>query len=66
MSKKRKKYPPEFKAKAALAAIKNKETISELAKRYGVYPNMISGFLTQRLGPVANANQCDTMRCNRT
>jgi transposase len=36
MSKKRKQYPPEFKAKVALAAIKNEETISELAQRYGV------------------------------
>jgi transposase-like protein len=42
MSKKRKQYPPEFKAKVALAAIKNEETISELAQRYGVHPNMIT------------------------
>ncbi len=42
MSKKRKQYPPEFKAKVALAAIKNEETISELAKRYVVHPNMIT------------------------
>ena len=31
MSNKRKKYSPEFKAKVALAALKNEETISELA-----------------------------------
>lgn len=42
MSKKRKQYPPEFKAKVALAAIKNEETISELAQRYGIHPNMIT------------------------
>ena len=42
MSKKRKQYPPEFKAKVALAAIKNEETISELAQRFGVHPNMIT------------------------
>ncbi len=42
MGKKRKQYPPEFKAKVALAAIKNEETISELAQRYGVHPNMIT------------------------
>ena len=42
MSKKRKQYPPEFKAKVALAAIKNEETISELAQRYSVHPNMIT------------------------
>ncbi len=42
MSKRRKQYPPEFKAKFALAAIKNEETISELSQRYGVHPNMIT------------------------
>ena len=42
MSKKRKQYPPDFKAKVALAAIKNEETISELAQRFGVHPNMIT------------------------
>ena len=42
MSKKRKKYNPEFKAKVALAAVKNEATISELAARFGVHPNMIA------------------------
>jgi len=41
MGKKRKKYSPEFKAKVALAAVKNDETISELAARFGVHPTMI-------------------------
>lgn len=41
MSNKRKKYSPEFKAKVALAAIKNEETVSELAARFGVHPKMI-------------------------
>ena len=41
MGKKRKKYSPEFKAKVALAAIKNEETVSELAARFGVHPTMI-------------------------
>jgi transposase len=42
MSNKRKKYHPEFKAKVALAAVKNEATISELAARVGVRPNMIA------------------------
>ncbi len=44
MSKKRKKYSPEFKAKVALAALKNEETTSEIAARFGIHPNMISNW----------------------
>ena len=44
MSNKRKKYNPEFKAKVALAALKNEETTSELAARFGVHPTMIAAW----------------------
>jgi transposase len=44
MSKKRNRYTPEFKAKVALAALKNEETISELAARFGVHPTMINNW----------------------
>jgi transposase-like protein len=42
MGKKRKMYSPEFKAKVALAAVKNEETMSELSARFGVHPTMIN------------------------
>lgn len=42
MSKKRKKYSAEFKAKVALAAVKNEETTAELSQRFGVHPTMIN------------------------
>jgi len=38
MSKKRNRYTAAFKAKVALAALKNEETISDLAARFGDYP----------------------------
>lgn len=41
MNNKRKKHSPEFKAKVALAAIKNEETISALAARFEIHPTMI-------------------------
>jgi transposase len=44
MSDKRKKYSGEFKAKIALAAIKNEETTAQLAQRFGVHPTMITAW----------------------
>jgi len=42
MSSKRRNYSPEFKAKVALAAIKDDATLSELAARFEVHPNLIT------------------------
>ncbi|GAB6097208.1 IS3 family transposase [Desulfatiferula olefinivorans] len=44
MSRKRKQYSPEFKAKVAVAAIKNEETIAELSAKYQVHPTMINNW----------------------
>jgi transposase-like protein len=41
MQAKRKKYTSSFKAKVALEALKEKETLSELSKRFEVHPTMI-------------------------
>lgn len=38
---KRKQHAPEFKAKAALEALKGEATAAELASRVGVHPTMI-------------------------
>ncbi len=42
MRRKRKQYSPEFKAKVALAAIKNEETVAQLAARYEIHPTVIN------------------------
>lgn len=49
MGKKRKVHSPEFKAKVALAALKNEETAAQLASRFGVHPTMISTWKRQLL-----------------
>lgn len=41
MEKIHRQYPPSFKAKVALEAIKEKKTSSELASKYGVHPTQI-------------------------
>jgi transposase len=41
-SKQRRRLSAEFKAKVALEAIKEQQTLAELAKRYKVHPTQIS------------------------
>jgi transposase-like protein len=42
MSTQRKTYPPEFKARVALEALKEHKTLNELAGEYGVHPTQVS------------------------
>jgi transposase-like protein len=49
MSQKRKQHSAQFKAKVALAAMQNEETIAQLSSRFGVHPTMISAWKRQLL-----------------
>lgn len=45
MSKqKRRKFQPEFKAKVALEAIQEKETVHEIAEKYELHPNQVTNW----------------------
>ena len=44
MSTERRIHSPQFKAKVALAALRNEETTAELSKRFGVHPTMINNW----------------------
>jgi transposase len=41
MNSKRTKHSPAFKAKVALAALREQETIAEIARRHKVHSNMV-------------------------
>ena len=42
MKQKRRKFSGAFKAKVAIEALKERETLAELSKRFELHPNMIS------------------------
>jgi len=45
----RRKFSPTFKAKVALEAVKNQQTLAELAKKFDVNPVMISKWKAELL-----------------
>lgn len=47
MSRKRRIFNAEFKARVALSALSGEHTLSELAGKYGVHPNQISQWKKQ-------------------
>ena len=49
MPRKRQQHAAGFKAKVALAAVKETKSISELASQFGVHPSQIHGWKKQLL-----------------
>ena len=55
MSKKRRSFSAAFKAKVALEALKEQETINRIASRYGVLPTQVSQWKRQLLEQLPEA-----------
>jgi transposase len=49
MTQRKRTFSPEFKAKVALAAIREEGTLAQLASKYNVNPNMVSKWKQQAL-----------------
>ena len=47
MATQRKQYSPEFKARVALEALKEQETLAELGSRFGVHPVVVGQWKKQ-------------------
>lgn len=55
MSKKRRTFSAEFKAKVAMEAMKEQETINQIASRYGVVPAQVSQWKSQLMKSLPEA-----------
>lgn len=55
MKKSRRNFSNAFKAKVAIEALKERETLTELAKRFEIHPNQISVWKREFLENAENA-----------
>ena len=50
----RKRYQSRFKAQVALEAVKNQQTLAEIASEYGIHPNQVTRWKQQMLKELPN------------
>ena len=62
MSKNKKQYSPEFKAKVALEAIRGEKTVPELASQYQIHPTVINGWKRKLLEEASQVFDGDSKR----
>jgi transposase len=62
--KPRRKFSAEFKAKVAIEAIKERNTIEQLAKKYELHPNQISVWKKEFLAKAATVFSIDEKDSN--
>jgi transposase-like protein len=60
MKAKRKQYSPSFKAKVALEALKDKDTLAELSKKFEVHPTQIGKWKQEFLSRAASVFEKQT------
>ncbi len=59
MKKTRSKHSPTFKAKVALAAIREQETVAEIARRHKIHANVVYKWKRQLLGNLSRAFEAE-------
>ena len=62
MKKTRTKHSPAFKAKVALAALRDQESVAEIARRYKVHANVVYKWKRQLLDNAAQSFETDRLR----
>ena len=66
MSTKRTKHNPAFKAKVALAALREQETVAEIARRHKVHANMVYKWRQQLLENLPRAFETELASVGQT